>query len=66
MIAYVIRHVSHAVWKMDKRERGLGTSWETGSVNQMQEEDGWAAVVETELEINSETVEVESRGLSFP
>lgn len=54
---------------MDKRERGLGTSWETGSVNQMQEEDGWAAVVETVLEINGyicETMEVESTGPSFP
>lgn len=68
MVAYVIRHVSHAVWKRDKRERGLGTSWETGSVNQMQE-DGWAAVVETVLEINGyicETMEVESTGLAFP
>ena len=35
-------------------------------MNQMQEEDGWAAVVETELEINSEAVEVESTGPSFP
>lgn len=51
---------------MDKREKGLGTRWETGSVSQMQTEDGWAATVETELEINSETVEVESTGPSFP
>ena len=65
-VAYVIRHVSHAVQKMDKREKGLGTRWETGSVSQMQTEDGWAAIVETELEINSETVEVESTGPSFP
>lgn len=56
MVAYVIREGdSDAVWKMDRRERNLEMSWETGSVNQMWDDAGWAAVIEIGLEIICET-----------
>lgn len=67
MVAYVIREgVSDAVRKMDRRERNLEMSWETGSVNQMWDDDGWAAVIEIGLEKICETEEVESTEPWFP
>lgn len=67
VVAYVIREgVSDAVWKMDRRERNVEMSWETGSVNQMWDDDGWAAVIEIGLEIICETEEVESTEPWFP
>ena len=67
MVAYVIREdVSDAVWKMHRRERNLEMSGETGSVNQMRDDDGWATVIEIGLEIICETEEVESTEPWFP